>query len=268
MNLIYDYDRANNVANWCWKNAVQPQRMKRVSLTVRNLVKRVASFLEIDHSVLTAEKPSRMPEAKLAILRIINVWVFHDGIIEMSPGNFVRGLSREENTFTMDVQRRSDPIEESHLKQILGARHPFQLKGYSEYLQHCHFETSVSGSEYLKSFEERLMSYLAEKGIPVAWVSSGNYYCVFVAVELSQRSEFSTLLGKLEERLDESHHVVRPFSGKKRGRAERACGLWTVHDQNSVSNTTDEDQHWLKYCTQQKTPSKNKVRYMNERTRL
>jgi len=74
MNLLWEFDKvgSNKKKEWCWKNGISFPRISRISSTISNVLQRVAIFLKIPAENLEMEcPPSEMPQAKVALLRII-----------------------------------------------------------------------------------------------------------------------------------------------------------------------------------------------------
>ena len=84
MNLLWDYERCQNISHFCTKHHLSLQRMKSLVKTRNMLRQRVAQTLQCDIIKLSYTKPPRlMLKWKIMILRLIQVWVFQDTIIEM-----------------------------------------------------------------------------------------------------------------------------------------------------------------------------------------
>ena len=91
MNLLWDYEHVNRIKQreWCWFYGIFPARIKRLATTAQNLRKRVADFCGIqDDLLVVAKPPSNMPHGMVTILRIIQVWVFHETMIELDPKKY------------------------------------------------------------------------------------------------------------------------------------------------------------------------------------
>ena len=74
MNLLWEFDKvkSSKKKEWCWKNGISYQRVARMSSTVSNVLQRVATFLKIPAEKLEMVcPPGEMPQAKIALLRII-----------------------------------------------------------------------------------------------------------------------------------------------------------------------------------------------------
>jgi hypothetical protein len=233
MNIMYEYARlhGSKVSAFCNYHGVHNTRIKRLISTRKNLVTRVADFVGLDPSLLKLQEPiSKAPHAKLSLLRIIQVWVFHETIIEYHPPSQTK--VNADGSFPVRL-KGSRGLEEEHLASLLRKdRYPFSLKTHSEIEQTGGF---TGGAEFdlvafLVGFEERFVSYAIQKGLDVCWlwyeeglqlyVCSSDFYgspdCQSLRTLWDGASDESVLL------------FVEASSNNLRGRRERDCGKWSM----------------------------------------
>ena len=267
MNLLWEYGlvNPNEKHQWCRFYGIFPPRIKRLESTSLNLSRRVADFLGISDGLLKiTTPPSQMPHSMITVLRIIQVWVFHQSVVQCNPASLSKGQSRE--GLTLVLQKKSDRIEKAHLDQVLNSeRHPFLLKGHSEIRQKGTFDCSVGGetelndSHFAASFEIRFLSYSTEKGYTLAWVYFADYMTVYVREEVARAHGhgFGEEIPMLKDCLDASLLVAKlPSSKARRGRAERPSGMWTIHTGNERDGT---DTPWLRFCFLKNKAAKKKL---------
>ena len=83
MNMLWDYEKTHNQNGWAWHYSASAPRLRRLLTTRNSLRNRVADFTGIDSETLRMEKPPvQMEHAKITLLRIIQVWVFSETMIE------------------------------------------------------------------------------------------------------------------------------------------------------------------------------------------
>ena len=256
MNLLHDYKHTprNKENAWCRSYGVFQPRLKRLQSTAENLRKRVAHFVGINEALLVVNCPPRnMPHGKVTILRIIQVWVFHETVIQLDPKKFQKKTS--EMGTRIALQPKSDQIESEDLEQILlKERHPYTLEGSSEVVQKGSFEysstgnTSSLGDEFLKRLEAHLISYATEKGIDGAWISFSDSLSIFYRVGSPLEIDMlSTVMGAVN--FEETTMFATPFEGKaRRGIGERACGACDISVGTATESGTNQVT-WLRFRT-------------------
>jgi hypothetical protein len=233
MNLIWEFEQAKNQANWCWKFGISYPRIKRLAATSSTFRRRVADFLSISTNDLELDAPPLfMPHSKVTLLRVIQVWVFNDSIIECRPRPFTKGVSGDK--MRIDLGKNSKRIDDEHLHQILSkGRHPFALHGYQEIEQRGSFEIQGASSDsgmVSGDFEERFLSYAVEKEINVAWITSPSSFVLYVRAESSKSKRFAEILTTMRQsQFNESSKFAFESSNKK-GRGERPAGMWSFAD--------------------------------------
>jgi len=84
MNLLYDFDRCKNKNAFCRNNSISYPRICRLASTRNNLVQRVAQHLGKEANSLSIRRPPReMDISKLLALRVVQIWIFSDGIVKL-----------------------------------------------------------------------------------------------------------------------------------------------------------------------------------------
>ena len=83
MNMMADYEKTKNQNAWTWHYSLSAPRLRRLIATKNNLRNRVADFMGIDaESLCVAKPPVLMEHSKVTLLRVLQVWVFSETIIE------------------------------------------------------------------------------------------------------------------------------------------------------------------------------------------
>lgn len=235
MNLLFEFEQVKDTKKnqWCWNNALAVARMRRLHSSCVNLRRRVADFFDLDHSVLQVKvPPQRMPHSKITALRVIQVWVFHDSVIECRPKNFTKGRSKAGHT--LELAKRSHVVTKDDLEQVLCSdRHPFTLTGLVKFEQRGKFEATdgkdVSTSLSLAYLEERFISFAADKKCGfVSFFDKDDLTVIYVSKRLLAENSFSGLLDDLETVCESAVVVASEYLGPQRGIHERACGRWRV----------------------------------------
>jgi len=235
MNLLWDYESINESGkqSWCRQNALAYSRVRRLFSACTNLRKRVADFCGVDPEKLKLECPPRdMPHAKLNILRVVQVWLFQESMIECKTDQFSVGHLKD--AMVVPLLRGSDHISKAHLAEVLSQdRHPFSLIGSSIIRHRGSFKLPDKMPFSLQGLEERFVSYGKESECDLIWCWDQYYEVVFVSAKLAQMESFSDHLRKLQEVFVTSYIYVETRTGKLRGIHERACGSWVVKEVRS-----------------------------------
>jgi len=139
-NLLFDYSECESRNEFIANHCVSGTRMHHLYGTVRSLQQRVAERFNIPIcSLEVKEPPSQMPHAKLNILRILQVWLFHDTIITHDISN-----RKFECTGGISIDVVGPPIARKHLLQILDEdRHQFDIKSTGKIFQQVNFDPQV-----------------------------------------------------------------------------------------------------------------------------
>ena len=241
MNLLWEFDQVkqdSRKANaFCQKHGLVVARLRRLLNTCSNLRLRVATYFDIaEDNLKVKEPPSRMPHAKVTVLRVLQAWVFCDSILECRATPSHRdGLTVD--GYALELGPKSDSITEEHLNQVVCRdKHPFTLSGFVESEQRVGFPYTPGDLEAGR-YDERFLSYAIEKRIQIIWLWDNEYMVVYVAQDLFLSPRFATLATKLRERLEESIVILEP-NRSLRGVGERPSGRWKL---SSDWETTMED---------------------------
>lgn len=246
MNLLWAYDNVNQAKRkeWCWKNGVSYQRISRLSSTASNVLQRVSQFLGISGESLGLESPpSKMPQAKITLLRIIQTWVFHDTMIECKIKNEVPPDTQ------VKLLNSSDPIDETILNTVfLKKRHEYSLVDPKE-IEHkvwCATSKDLYSDEYLEQTEQRALSYATEKHFSLLWMFVGSTFSVYFSRDVIAHHDWHTIVGSAEIFSSNPEVLIAKEStqGTKRGIQERPSGAWLFTPGNE-----DETQWFRKYSS-------------------
>lgn len=255
MNLLWDFAQTNDKYKWCKFYGIHTTRIKRLDGTCNNLRQRVADFFGLDANILKVTAPPYLfDHSVITILRIIQVWVFHETIIQCDPQNCKAGIS--ENDFTLLLGKKSDRIEQKHLEQVLMKdRHVYALRGDIEFVQQGTFEIVgdlgiLCGMTFQKDFECKLLSYSTEKNLDLVWITFDDAFAVYFRSRFAVEPSFSDTLLFLSQNMQRRTimEAVQNSSSRRRGQAERPCGLWDICDKkidSIVENTSSK--YWVKF---------------------
>jgi hypothetical protein len=246
MNLLWEFERNKQKQNWCWKHAIAYVRVKRLAGTAVNLRKRVADFIGIDGDLLDVETPPvHMAHGKLTALRVLQAWVLNDTIIYCPPRISKHGLQEEDPTLVLQP-KNGFQVQDDHLHQILHSeRHPFTLNASVKVIQKGSFtmadEGGFSMSTYSPGFEERFLSFAVERDIDLIWFWNEKAITILAKEDVAGSAGFAPVLGQLESvaTAESKATVEENLGGNQRGRAERACGKWTILKKNDDQHPKD-----------------------------
>jgi HrpA-like RNA helicase len=231
MNLMWDYGIVENKNQFCMHYRIAYARMRQLVSARDSQRKRVADFLGINEDRLRMEvPPAHMPQAKITVLRLLQVWVFSDTMIECAP---TTSLKKSPNgSMSLTLSSNSHALKEEHLAQVLDSdRHPHTIASIQRIdqagtfvrLDPFHFESFVD------EFEPRLLSYVIAEDVGLAWCFDEYNLNLYVREEHAIRNEFMKSLGSIVEY---STHVFllaeEHKNTKRRGVFERKCGSWEV----------------------------------------
>ena len=261
MNLLWEYDKIplGNDFKWSRKHGIHLPRLKRLSGTCINLKRRVSDFLKIPNEFIEVISPPRsMPHGKITILRILQVWVFHETIIQFDP-TLLPFDKTPRNELVIPLWQNSARIEKTNLDQIFNdpKRHPFSLIGQS-----C---VETKGSlplladdqqerfDILENIQERLVSYSTEKEVEVVFVTFKDLVVLYVPTSDTEKllRDFPILSEGCVDMITFSAKVSRK---KSRGRGERPCGsrTLTMHHENRASAVNDDMKLWNRMMVSQR----------------
>ena len=230
MNLLWDYEHEKEKIrdSWCYSNCLAKSRVQRLYGSCNTLRRRVSDFFEIDDKLLKLQEPPRtMPHAKLNVLRVLQVWVFYDSLIECKP-NAISGIVQGK-IYDLSLGQKSPQITMQHLDQVLcRKRHPCEIV--------CPQRTEKSGSyrlldghdSKLEELQMRFLSYGAEKGLQVLTYDDNSGILFYVENRLWISSEFVSPRDYLQKVSDVVFIALESSTGRRRGVGERACGQWKI----------------------------------------
>ena len=237
MNLLHSFRMAKSKGEFCRNECVSFTRLRHLHGTVDSLRRRVADRLNVPMDFLEVEEPPfEAPHAKITILRVLQTWLFHDTMIELSKKKELK--ASDDGTFTIELSGPS--VEPKHLLQVLDAdRHPFQILNRVKTIHSGSFVAGdaylVDTTEYFCHFECRVVSYALENHIDVVVYDSGSSIHLFVAPvvwgESGSLQQFIANTGIFKD-APVAVDYVEIRSGNKRGRRGRACAAWTQYPSN------------------------------------
>lgn len=241
MNLLWEYDKIPtcNEYKWSKRHGLHLPRLKRLGGTCINLKRRVSEFLKIPNDLIEISSPPRsMPHGKVTILRILQVWVFNETLIQFDPQSV--SFEKTQSDVVVPLLQNSARIETKNLDQIFKdkKRHPFSLIGQS-----CVetkgsitlvFDDMHERYDILESLQERLISYSTEKEIEVVAVIFKDSYVLYVSA-----ASHEILLQEIPVLGNDDVDCVLLSSKttKSRGRGERPCGARKVTELRTKRNT-------------------------------
>lgn len=251
MNALWDYHMAPSKIKWSLQYRIAIARMRQLVASRNSLRKRVADYFGINEELLVVESPpAHMPHAKVAMLRLLQVWVFSDTLIECSPPK----IHIEANgAVALSLQKgKSQKIDGHHLDQVLKKeRHPYELQTIADLDQSGHFavDSLFELKSFMPVFQTRLVSYMIETRIDLA--------CCY------NEEDFFLLLNDFQRDGDVLHMLLRLLDGeaekstiyassdpnmKRRGVFERKCGTWQILEDSvpgpSPNATQKQFQKW------------------------
>eukprot|EP00538_Stauroneis_constricta_P006063 CAMPEP_0119572152 /NCGR_PEP_ID=MMETSP1352-20130426/44476_1 /TAXON_ID=265584 /ORGANISM="Stauroneis constricta, Strain CCMP1120" /LENGTH=2052 /DNA_ID=CAMNT_0007621837 /DNA_START=51 /DNA_END=6209 /DNA_ORIENTATION=- len=240
MNLMWDHDQARNKSAWCRKFSVVPTRINQLMSTRKNLRQRTADFFGINEDKLRVlAPPVHMPHAKITILRLLQVWVFSETMIESSSTPVQR-----QPDGSVRVKIKGTAISHHEMEQIVDpVRHPFQLSNEASIHQFGTFdpEYSLVGNMhgFVKEFEPKVLSYAMECGYGTTIVQTEDFLNVYFDMSNSAgpsvikafRDDFAARYGLLES---DSIFMSRREGNKLHGIQERKSGSWKMHERSEI----------------------------------
>lgn len=243
MNALWEFDQSQKKGQWCFTNRIALSRMRQLASTRNSLRARVSRFFGIAESVLVPESPPvLMPHAKVNILRILQVWVFSDTMVQTWPAK--NGQNRNEDGSTT-INVKKGVVDERHLGQVLvPERHPYDLIDVVDLKQFGTFDHlgKFVLDEFVVNFQSRLVSYMAEMDIDVVSCKSGRNTYFFVKKEYKDRLEFDEALRSLSICVEETELMVcRQSKSTLRDVDERRCGAWSVVEGDGNDSTQIEE---------------------------
>jgi Helicase conserved C-terminal domain len=256
MNAIWDYIATSKKSSWYHKNRFAAKRWQQVVSSRNSLRNRVANFLGIDETKLQVQLPPRdMPPAKVAILRILCVWVFSDSIAECAPSKLE--VNHDGSVAVTIKSSSTQKLDEKYLKQILDVdRHPHTLLESNLIEQNGTFECAHGFRllNTIEEFEKRIISYMCEKQIPAAFVWSNESSFLYLDTERTLNNLIVAFVANFGDALDSVSRIAYIYSEtKRRGLQERACGMWTIqnddHTRGAISDKRVFQRFSIEKCT-------------------
>lgn len=230
MNMMADYEKTKNQNAWTWHYSLSAPRLRRLIATKNNLRNRVADFMGIDaESLCVAKPPVLMEHSKVTLLRVLQVWVFSETIIE----SIQAAETSPEDAVTLSLT--GDTITSSHLEQILDPeRHPFAIVSNRETVQSGSFipitldDCDFSMALFLSEFECRFVSYGIEKSLDVFWYSTEEEFHFFAPWRVVDSGGGFTSFSNTRLARFQTSELSAQLTNQRRGVKERSCGLWDV----------------------------------------
>ncbi|KAL7553079.1 hypothetical protein ACHAWF_016337 [Thalassiosira exigua] len=236
-NLLYDYASSKSRGNFCWKHGISASRMKNLHSTAESLKRRVANYVNLPSEVLEMkEPPYLMPNAKVNILRILQVWLFHETMIVQTASK--RKIKCVDGS--MELPLEGPPIGRDHLVQIFDPdRHPFEIRSTGKIVKQGHFDAEYLfdyRTDYFDSFEIRFTSYALEKHVDMSFYFVDNSLKIIIPEDIwdSDSKLRETIIGKISVTIKQMCYLQNTGSGNQRGRRGRACGAWHTSSAHSA----------------------------------
>ncbi len=226
-NLLFDYSKSRNKDHFCRVNRLSGVRMRHLSSTVKNLQGRVAECLDVRSEVLELSTPFyEMHPTKVALLRIIQTWLFYDTMMVHTPS--FQCNQDESITIPLDGPQ----VQRSHLEQILVPEtHDFQIENRGKITYHGNFdgeEFKSNFGDYMETFSLRFISYMLEKEVDFSFCYVGTYLQIVIPTEVWEKSQLlrDSIIGMLGARIKTVVFQGNTGTGNQRGVRGRACGAW------------------------------------------
>lgn len=258
MNLLWDYEHLEGqkaTQKWGRVHNVFLPRIRRLSSTTVNLRKRVADFLGIAEGVLRVERPPlQMPHGMITMLRVIQVWVFHETMIQFDQKS-LQNIQKKYNKVgvSLDIQQQSDTIEQRHLEQILlKDRHAFTLKGSCEIRQKGSFEyiRVTSSGTFDAGLEAHLLSYATVKELGFVCIAFQDTLSIYTVNDSVTENALVPCLLAHRKADSKVQLVALSNEGKSlRGIGERSCGMWDIQNPSKKGDGNNEKAAvpWARY---------------------
>ncbi len=201
--------------------------MRHLSSTVKNLQSRVAECLDVRSEVLEMSTPFyKMHPTKIALLRIIQTWLFYDTMIWYLPSF----QCNQDKSITIPLD--GPQVQRSHLEQILVPEtHDFHIENRGKIIHQGNFdgdELRSNFGEYMETFSLRFISYMLEKEVDFSFCCVGTYLQIITPTEVWEKSQLlrDTIIGMLGARIKTVLFQGNAGTGNQRGVRGRACGAW------------------------------------------
>lgn len=235
MNALWAYEKLpkNGRNGWYFKNRLAIKRWQQVVSACTSLCKRVAEFLGINESRLrVGAPPSKLPRAKLTILRVLQVWVFSESIIECKPSALVPASDGSVNLSIKGTG--SNKISEKELSQVLNKKQqPYIIKESNVIEQKGAFreEGEFVLASFISEFEKGLLSYMSETSIRATFCYSKDSFFLYVEENGVSDEDIRSKISSFEDSVDVSRMYAFSYSDiKQQGKKKRKSGAWTIQD--------------------------------------
>mmetsp|Transcript_10144 Transcript_10144/g.14653 ORF Transcript_10144/g.14653 Transcript_10144/m.14653 type:complete len:1391 (-) Transcript_10144:2876-7048(-) len=244
MNLLWDYENSNEKSKWCLFYGIHQPRLNQLNKSYLNLRRRVADFTGVgDDKLIIEAPPNHLPHGKINIIRIIQVWVFHDSIIQFQPKQTLKDCITESGV-TLTLGPKNPDVSEVHLRKVLKKkRHPFTLMVYKTIQQKGAFSTD---SFSLPIFECRLLSYASDADFTVVWIGFPDVSAVYIRDLLTHTSGFEDVMKHLLPFQKSILKAKIDVSKNKRGIKERPCGRYSIIA-NSDETSEKSEKKWERF---------------------
>jgi len=244
-NLLYDYSITGDANRFIYDNGLSKLRIRHLNGSIRSLRQRVAECLSVKVEVLhSKDPPYKMIPAKINILRIIQVWLFHESIIvhTVRKKNMIRHSDKK-----MSVGIDGPPVNDFHLNQILEPnRHPFELITSGKIVYSVRFDPPFglleNEADWINDFDTRFASFCIFNEICCSYYSYNGSIKFVLPDIIWEGSECSGLrdaiLGKASATIQQQnfYHVS---GGNQIGVPDRPCQVWHPCGVESVIPTDD-----------------------------
>ena len=236
MNLLIQYLECDKPFAFCNRFSLSHIRMRRLSSTYDNLRVRVASVLGCPTDSLKIKKtPMQLDAMTLKKLQLLQVWLFHDSIVQFNPKTLKSLKIDIDGTCTVPIS--GDSIEEKHFKTVLSEHHKFHITNMGHEVHNGHW-IPINQEEYnekdfsLDRVQEKILSLAIEKSLDLVCILYNDEIHVLLSRNMNEKRMGDVLVSCALEQV--SNILCKPIQGNKRGRTTRDCGMWT-------SSTCDKD---------------------------
>lgn len=254
INLLSEYEQSENRTEFCNTYSLSQPRMKHLHSAYMNLKARCKTALECDKSMLDFEFV--LTAEKLVILRVMQVWFFHETIIKLKTEECVKSLDIIDEVCCVPISGNTENLDD-HFESIL-----HQPKSYEVYKVENICNSSYTGfwkpiTEHpniipnLVTFqlEEKMVSIGIERGFDMIVLNDRLNTVFFISKKkVNDVRDLYDSLG-----LTFSNYFLFKYNNStgasKRGRENRDCSKWKVLPAQNHSNMEADDgfQIFLKY---------------------
>lgn len=210
--------------------------MKHLHSTYVNLKKRCEIALGCEPFMLDLPFEShKVPTAKLAILRIIQIWLFHESVIKLNTEKCTKNVEIDSDGSCCVSISGQDPNLDDHLQSVfpegyiynIGGASASSFIGFWKPLNSEDSDKSAANSITLR-LEEKVLSISIERGFDVLILVDSSKTIVLISMEKEDVLKENEVLCGFD--VESSTYVVctnNDLDGKtKRGRNNRDCSKW------------------------------------------